>query len=98
MEKEDIQSIRMALDAVIKLLRKCDSLPWADELMSIRSNIVNMNVSDVQKMMDSSVFGGMGSLTDVSLHVEGDARLTIDANQELSRLLDQLYQAVYKVS
>ena len=37
------------------------------------------------------IFGGMGSLTDVSLFVEGNEQATAEANTKLSRLLDQLY-------
>lgn len=85
-------TIHSCVKQIISLLHKYN----ADQCALILEGIIsvpNKSEPDLKAEL-CKCFGGMGSLTDVSLYVEGDPQKTRKINKELDSLCDQLFELV----
>lgn len=91
MDSEYKAAIGVVLTSIIELLQEYDCGIWAGRLTELLADIEVMDMENAKRTV-MRVFGGMGSLNDVSLFVERNEQMTASINSELSRLLEKLYQ------
>jgi hypothetical protein len=84
--------ITQKLISLIQLLDRFNN-PWAGKMKKLLDNYLNLtestNKQEAAKLIINSMLGGMNSLSDVVLHK--NKILVIKENNELNKLLDELY-------
>lgn len=96
MESNSNEKITILLDHIVDLLAKNNQDQWVEFLRNAKKNYIESeNKSEASKPIIKSMLGGMGSLSDIVLHKDGNP--LIDENNELYNLLNDLYDECKKL-
>ena len=81
------------VDEINKLLLKCGENNWRESLDKIKQLLIENDFRDASRIT-ISLFGGMGSFSDIVLHKNGQP--LIDENDRLNQLRHDLFEEAQK--
>lgn len=89
----DVGRVSSALKEMASLLANAGDLSWSQRLDQQAVNILQYGPEESRNIL--SLYGGMGSLSDVVLHKDGD--WLVEENIRFDALRSELYEACNKL-